>query len=101
MNKTIILECCRCTSCETQVLSEGASWDEHDCWFCEACFERMQEITAPIKKRVNLRNYIEMQRDKIKQYQSLASRLDVSHMLQREQTILRRLESKLAEISEN
>lgn len=42
---------------------------------------------------------IEMQRDKIKQYQSLASRLDVSHILQREKTILRRLESKLAEIA--
>ena len=98
MNKNINLGCCRCTSCETQVLSEGASWDEHDCTFCDACFERMQEITAPIKKRVNLRKHIEMQRDKIKQYQSLASRLDVSHILQREKTILRRLESKLAEI---
>ena len=99
MNKTINLGCCRCTSCETQVLSEGASWDEHDCTFCDACFERIEEMIAPIKTRRNIRNHIEMQRDKIKQYQSLAARLDVSHILQREKTILRRLESKLAEIA--
>ena len=99
MNKNITLGCCRCTSCETQALSEGASWDEHDCWFCEACFERIQEITAPIKKRVNLRKKIEIQTDKIKHYQSLASRIDVSHTLRREKTILQNLEKRLARIT--
>ena len=95
MNKSINLYCCRCTSCETQILSEEASPDEHDCTLCDTCYERMLEMAAPVK----IKMHIEAQRDKIKQYQSLASRLDVSHILQREKTILRRLEERLAGIA--
>ena len=95
MNKSINLECCRCTSCEAQILSEEASPDEHDCTLCDTCYERILEIAAP----TILKEQIKIQGDKIKQYQSLASRLDVSHILQREKTILRRLEERLAEIA--
>ena len=74
--------------------------DEHECVACVACEDRLQEIAAPMRKRIRIENHIDMQQDKIKRYESLASRLDISQALQREKKILCRLTEKLAELDE-
>lgn len=93
--------CCRCTSCDFQVVYYNESPDEHDCSYCDECWDVLQEIAAPIKERVRIEEHIDMQKDKIKRYQSLSSRIDVSQPLQREKKILRRLMEKLAQLDEN
>ena len=92
--------CCRCTSCEIQLILNNESPDEHKCTACDECFEELEEIAAPMKEWTSIENHIEMQKDKIEQYESLASRIDVSQALQRERKILRSLTQKLAELDE-
>ena len=53
-----------------------------------------------MRERIRIENHIEAQKDKIKKYESLASRIDVSQALQRERKILRSLTKKLAELDE-